>query len=108
MSEHFNALTPAEAERLAILSEELGEAQQAIGKILRHGFESYNPTVTYSVTNREALERELGDVEAAITMLSRNGDVDGKIIETRSRLKADAVKRWTHYQIDSPPTGNKE
>lgn len=35
--EHFNQLSPAEAERLALLSEELGEAQQAIGKILRHG-----------------------------------------------------------------------
>lgn len=41
--QHFNGLTPAEAERLALLSEELGEAQQAIGKILRHGYDSSNP-----------------------------------------------------------------
>ena len=40
---HFNQLTPAEAERLALLLEELGEAQQAIGKILRHGYASTHP-----------------------------------------------------------------
>ncbi len=32
---HFNELTPAEAERLAYLAEECGEAIQIIGKILR-------------------------------------------------------------------------
>ena len=36
----FNKLSAAEAERLALLLEELGEAQQAIGKILRHGYEN--------------------------------------------------------------------
>jgi hypothetical protein len=36
--EYFNSLTPAELERLSLLLEELGEAQQAIGKILRHGY----------------------------------------------------------------------
>lgn len=45
MADHFNGLTPAEAERLALLLEELGEAQQAIGKILRQ--------CSTSSTNRE-------------------------------------------------------
>ena len=40
---NFNKLTAAQTERLAILSEELGEAQQAIGKIMRHGYDSCNP-----------------------------------------------------------------
>jgi hypothetical protein len=40
MTVNFNGLAPAETERLALLLEELGEAQQAIGKILRHGYES--------------------------------------------------------------------
>lgn len=43
MPEHFNGLTPAEAERLAMLSEECGEVIQIIGKILRHGYDSYHP-----------------------------------------------------------------
>lgn len=40
---NFNGLSPAETERLALLSEEMGEVQQAIGKILRHGYESIHP-----------------------------------------------------------------
>lgn len=38
MDEPFNDLSNAELERLALLLEELGEAQQVIGKILRHGY----------------------------------------------------------------------
>ena len=38
MSSHFNKLTPAQAERLAILIEECGEVIQAATKILRHGY----------------------------------------------------------------------
>lgn len=56
VSQHFNQLTPAEAERLALLAEECGEVIQAIGKILRHGYESRHPDG--GPTNREALERE--------------------------------------------------
>ena len=45
MTQSFsNGLNDAEAERLAILLEEFGEAQQAVGKILRHGYESYDPS----------------------------------------------------------------
>ena len=54
-----NELTPAESERLALLSEEMGEAIQAIGKILRHGYESTGPKTI--VRNRTSLEKELGD-----------------------------------------------
>lgn len=67
MSEHFNQLTPAQAERLAILAEECGEVIQIIGKILRHGLESCHP-VTGEV-NRTALVRELYDVKAAMVLM---------------------------------------
>lgn len=40
MSKFSNKLNDAQSERLALLLEELGEAQQAIGKILRHGYQS--------------------------------------------------------------------
>jgi hypothetical protein len=58
--EFSNGLTPAQLERLAFLSEELGEAQQAIGKIVRHGYDSYNPLVLTNSNNREDLEKEIG------------------------------------------------
>lgn len=59
MSEHFNQLTPAEAELLAILSEECGEVVQMVGKILRHGLDS---DYKAKGKNRELLTQEIGDV----------------------------------------------
>lgn len=61
--EHFNGLTPAQAERLAMLAEECGEVIQVIGKILRHGYDSYHPDRPH-ITNRELLQRELTDLAA--------------------------------------------
>ena len=72
---HFNELTPAEAERLALLAEELGETTHAIGKILRHGYESKNPYHPTGQTNREALEKEVADVYVAVRMMFEAGDI---------------------------------
>lgn len=65
---HFNKLTPAQAERLAILAEECSEVIQIIGKILRHGLYSAHP-VTGEV-NIDALLREIIDVKAAMVIVS--------------------------------------
>lgn len=106
MSKHFNELTPAQAERLAILSEEMGEAQQAIGKILRHGFDSHNPdfplsespdTVTHSVSNRSMLEKEIGDVFFAIDMLCVRDLSISKIYYSRNN-KPERMKPYLHHQ----------
>lgn len=94
----FNELNPAKAERLALLLEELGEAQQAIGKILRHGYDSFNPYKRDAGTNRQMLERELGDVESAIRRLVHAGDLRGDAIEAASRLKDESVKPYLHHQ----------
>lgn len=67
--DHFNKLTPAEDERLAILIEECAEVIQAATKIQRHGYESTDPDS--GETNRAALERERGDLQGAITHLVR-------------------------------------
>ena len=65
--DHFNGLSPAEAERLAMLAEECGEVIHIVGKILRHGYDSYHPADP-TVTNRDLLGRELTD------LLAGNGD----------------------------------
>ncbi len=105
MSEAFsNGLTPAQAERLAFLLEELGEAQQAIGKILRHGYESYNPVVNTGMTNRRELERELGDIYAAIEMLGDANDVSAHGVGGSMIKKKREVKKWLHHQEDSDGT----
>jgi len=96
VSQHFNQLTPAEAERLALLAEECGEVIQAIGKILRHGYESRHPDG--GPTNREMLERELGDVYAAMDMLSDAGDTDPFAISNAMFLKKGRVRQYLHHQ----------
>lgn len=96
MSQHFNQLTPAEAERLAILSEECGEVVQAIGKILRHGLQSRHPNG--GATNRELLAFEIGDLFHAVEMLVVAGDLDGDAILAAKEEKALRIAKHLHHQ----------
>lgn len=94
---NFNKLTSAETERLALLLEELGEAQQAIGKILRHGYESKNPDDIFALTNRQALEREIGDVIASVQLMEQAGDLSSIAISERIGVKLEKVKAYFHH-----------
>jgi hypothetical protein len=99
MKEKFsNQLSAAEIERLALLGEEMGEAQQAIGKVLRHGYQSYNPVLNTGLVNRRELERELGHVSAAVTLLTRAGDVNLKGMRFSMLDKIKNLRRWLHHQ----------
>ncbi len=101
-----NGLDDAQLERLAILSEELGEAQQAVGKILRHGYDSYNPlaydsytsSVKGVITNRDDLTKELGDVVYALSMLIGASDISGPKLVLATTLKAEKIKPYLHHQ----------
>ena len=99
---HYNGLTPNEAERLAILAEEMGEALQIVGKILRHGYDSFHPNNPGVVTNRMLLEHELTDVEAAITMIAR--DIPTLLREPQHDLAINNAMRkklrWAHHQAE--------
>lgn len=95
---HFNGLTPAEAERLAFLAEECAEVVIAAMKILRHGYESYNPDVDGHVGNRAELTLEMGDVRAAMLLMVRAGDVKKQDIHERAEEKLESVKEWMHHQ----------
>jgi NTP pyrophosphatase (non-canonical NTP hydrolase) len=99
---NFNQLTCAETERLAILSEECGEVVQIIGKIMRHGFESSHPDG--GPTNRELLEKEIGDIEAAVQCLLKplNGDkhdVRGENISKFARQKLKKISLYLHHNL---------
>lgn len=72
---HFNNLMPDEAERLAMLAEEAAEVIQIVGKIQRHGYESFHP-VDPNTSNRRLLERELLDLRAVIQEMDFNSDID--------------------------------
>lgn len=92
----FNELDVGEAERLALLLEEAGEVVQAVGKILRHGYESTHPDG--GPTNREGLERELGDMAAAISLMTDRRDLNTAFIRQCQRDKLAKVAKYLHHQ----------
>ena len=99
---HFNDLTPAEAERLALLMEECAEVQQVIGKILRHGYESCHPNG--GLDNRDLLQKELGDVHFAINLMCEAQDVFHAVIENHENEKAVRIVKYLHHQDEGPAT----
>jgi NTP pyrophosphatase (non-canonical NTP hydrolase) len=104
----FNGLTAAEAERLAILAEECAEVIQAVGKILRHGYYSFNPDLLTQdmddgdelpPTNKSDLEMEIGDVLFAVELLKQAGDISMNKVEARAEVKAEKIKEYLHHQF---------
>lgn len=108
-TEHFNKLTPAEAERLTILAEECGEVIQCVGKILRHGYESVHPDDLEKVpgsdtlyqrkpgakTNRDRLTEEISDLVAVMHMME--GDV-AMINASEHEAAVEKKLRYAHHQ----------
>lgn len=106
--QHFNGLTPAQAERLALLIEEAAEVQQIACKILRHGYESYNSDLIVNqrsggpkYVNRKMLEKELGHLQHAIRRMYAADDVDKHEVLLQQRRKADTIGQWLHHQPDA-------
>ena len=95
--DHFNKLTPAQAERLAMLAEECAEVIQIVGKILRHGYESYHPE-TPQETNRDMLEDEVGDLHAVLEMMRSAGDADFPEVSMWIAGRINQKLRYSHHQ----------
>ena len=91
---HHNGLTPAEAERLAMLAEEAGEIVQVVGKILRHGYESFHP-LQPEVSNRTLLSSEIADMLGVIALIHNDLDT---AIDYDPNLVAQRKLKWTHHQ----------
>lgn len=92
------SLTAAQRERLYLLIEEAAEVQQIASKALRHGFQSFNPFDKDKVTNRTLIEKELGDLSAAIMLMVENNDIDHIKINKYYEEKRVKVKRFLHHQ----------
>jgi len=98
MREFNTYLTKPQTERLAILMEECAEVQQVIGKILRHGYTSYNPNDITETPNYRLLEKELGHVFYAVALMQQNEDLNrDHIIECREEKEIN-IKRYLHFQ----------
>lgn len=94
------SITPAQAERLEMLAEECAEVIQEVTKILRHGFENYNPDepVSDRKTNRQKLHKELLDI-FAVTLAIIGKDLPPiDLLETRSVWQRKL--KFTHHQSE--------
>ncbi len=91
-------MTEAEKERLVMLAEECAEVIQVVGKILRHGYESYHPNDPRRVTNRDLLINELRDIEGVMFGMSLNGDIKPPRIGSDPGKVWEKKLRWTHHQ----------
>lgn len=96
--DHFNKLTPAEQERLAILVEEASEVIKAAMKILRHGYESTNPDTKFLTDNRRDLEIELGHFTLAYDNMIDCRDIDLAAVDNAAFLKHSRPNSYTHHQ----------
>jgi NTP pyrophosphatase (non-canonical NTP hydrolase) len=95
MAEHFNGLTPAQAEALAVLAEEAGEVIQAIGKSLRHGLDSAHPDG--GADNMARLSIELGDLKAAVNIAATEGLIDVAQVNVAFYEKMRRIVRYLHH-----------
>lgn len=84
----FNQLTPAEAERLAMLAEEASEIILAVNKALRHGMDGAHPDHPEQ-SNRDDIVFEIADVEAMRVMMVIAGDIDGP----KAPISEDTLQR---------------
>ena len=92
-------MTEAERERLAMLAEEAGEIVQMVGKILRHGYDSYHPNDEKKTPNCWLLQDELNDLAAVVYGMQEAGDISVMTMD-ESRRESDWQKKlkWTYHQ----------
>lgn len=97
MTEHFNKLTPAQSERLAMLAEECAEVIVEVNKTLRHGFYSYHPDEPNKL-NHLRIAHELIDVEAVIHMMFEAGDLSYDCSVERVDEARRRKLKYAHHQ----------
>ncbi len=81
-------------EPLIILAEECAEVIQAISKLQRFGLDD--------AKNKKALEKEVGDILAMLTILDHNGYLDSDRIMQRVPIKLRKLKKYSSIKgLDS-------
>lgn len=102
MTKPFSGLKKSQRERLDMLSEEAGEIVQAIGKIGRHGYDSYNPDATNNNDNRDDLEHEIADLLGIVDKMNELGDINITRVNNLRLGVWDRKLQYTHHQKGSP------
>lgn len=83
---------PMTANGLAKLLEELGELAQVTAKKLAYFHVDGHPDGAGSLKDR--LEKEMGDVSAAMTFVQQQFDLDRLAIERRANAKLALFRQW--------------
>ena len=99
MDNIVNRIGEPEQERLGLFTEETGEANQIVGKILRHGLDSYHPDMPL-LSNANLLELEAGHVLAAIDLLVACGTLDGAALLQARKEKLQKLRSWLHCGVN--------
>ena len=92
-----NNLSPAQIERYALLFEEMAEAIQVIGKILRHGVKPTDPHTNITYDNTTDLEREIGQIKHAIILAESHGDISELKIMEHTKERFNTVNKYLHH-----------
>ncbi len=90
-------MTEEEAERLEMLAEEAAEVIMIVMKTLRHGYESFHPD-NPEITNRELLEKEVGDFLGILAQMELKEDVQSVNLAFHKQEKWKNSLPYTHHQ----------
>jgi hypothetical protein len=104
----LNPVTAREDEILSLLQEECAEIIQMVSKIRRFGWDSYHPNDP-TITNRDLLEDEIGDVREIIDIMGypENRMINWTHIRERQVAKNKKLRRFTSI-FDAPETFHVE
>ena len=82
-------------EALIITAEECAEVTQQICKIIRFGLDTPYVTAGDGSTNREQLEKEIGDLMALIDILQKQDVISYAAVERASEAKIAKLHTWS-------------
>jgi NTP pyrophosphatase (non-canonical NTP hydrolase) len=83
-------------EALIITAEECAEVIQQISKIIRFGIDLPYVTAGDGTTNRQQLEKEVGDLICMIDILIELGIIDSRALTEAEIAKREKLKRWSN------------
>jgi hypothetical protein len=86
-----HGLSAAQVERLALLAQQAGALSLLVGRILRVGYDNYKDSP--DPIKVSALERELGGMQAVITLMCAKGDIDTVRLDGFTDAMEDSIRK---------------
>ena len=83
-------------EALIITAEECAEVIQQISKIIRFGIDLPYVTAGDGTTNREQLEKEIGDLKCMIAILMEMNIIDNVNVYRAEMAKREKLRKWSN------------